>query len=161
MPKSYKHNKDKFFADIARGEGLEYFARIFEEIAKNEEAHTREIFLLLKAYGSTRDNLINAIETEQAECENTFPELEFESIKKGDLDAARIFKQIGKIDNKHMKKFKRLLVMLDNDTVYKREKPIIWKCGICGYEHEGTSPPEKCPACRNLKEYYIPNDIFI
>jgi len=29
-----------------------------------------------------------------------------------------------------------------------------WKCRECGYVHEGTEPPEVCPACGHSKNYY-------
>jgi len=22
-----------------------------------------------------------------------------------------------------------------------------WRCGVCGYVHDGDNPPEKCPKC--------------
>ena len=22
-----------------------------------------------------------------------------------------------------------------------------WRCGVCGYVHEGDEPPDKCPVC--------------
>ena len=160
ISKAYSRNKYKFFADIARQEGLEYFAKVFDEAAHNEEAHTKEIFLLLKQYGNTRENLKEAIASEITQYERTYPALQDEAIKNNDLAAARIFKQIGKIDKRHKENFEKLLKLLENDMVYKRDEPIVWKCGICGYIHEGVSPPEKCPACRNLKEFYIPSDIF-
>ena len=36
-----------------------------------------------------------------------------------------------------------------NETVKEGEcKMTKWKCSICGYEHEGDTPPEKCPVCK-------------
>ena len=29
-----------------------------------------------------------------------------------------------------------------------------WKCGICGYIHEGQEPPEECPICKAKKENF-------
>lgn len=29
-----------------------------------------------------------------------------------------------------------------------------WKCGICGYIHDGENPPEKCPKCGAPKEKF-------
>jgi rubrerythrin len=49
--------------------------------------------------------------------------------------------------------------MLEKNTLYKRDKPIIWKCSKCGYIHKGTEPPKICPSCKHPKEYYEPEDI--
>ena len=46
--------------------------------------------------------------------------------------------------------------MVENDTGFKREKKIRWKCSKCGYIHEDTEPPEKCPSCKHAREYYEP-----
>jgi rubrerythrin len=49
-----------------------------------------------------------------------------------------------------------LLEMVEKGTVYKRNKPIRWKCSKCGYIYEGTQPPKKCPSCHHAKEFYEP-----
>ena len=66
------------------------------------------------------------------------------------------FEQIGKVESHHRDRYKQLLAHVENGTVYKREQPIKWKCGLCGYIHEGTEPPSKCPACKHPAEYYEP-----
>ena len=34
-----------------------------------------------------------------------------------------------------------------------------WFCTICGYLHEGTNPPDRCPFCGAPKEKYIAMDM--
>ncbi len=38
-----------------------------------------------------------------------------------------------------------------------KEKKIMakWKCTVCGYIHEGDTPPEKCPVCKQPKEKFV------
>ncbi len=79
----------------------------------------------------------------------------------GELDAARLFQQIGKIEMRHKERLERLAELLENDSVYKREKKIKWKCRTCGYIHEGKEPPNKCPGCQNGRNYYEPEDFSI
>ena len=31
---------------------------------------------------------------------------------------------------------------------------MLWKCSFCGYLHNGSDAPEKCPKCGNPKEMY-------
>jgi rubrerythrin len=51
--------------------------------------------------------------------------------------------------------------MVEAGTVYKREQPIKWKCGVCGYIVEGTEPPPMCPSCKHSKEHYEPANMDI
>ena len=30
-----------------------------------------------------------------------------------------------------------------------------WVCSVCGYVHEGDTPPEKCPVCKQPAEKFI------
>jgi len=49
---------------------------------------------------------------------------------------------------------KKLAENIANDVVFKKSEKIKWKCGNCGYIHEGTEAPEKCPACVHPKSYF-------
>jgi len=33
-----------------------------------------------------------------------------------------------------------------------------WVCKICGYQHEGDTPPEKCPICNMPAEKFEKKD---
>ena len=79
--------------------------------------------------------------------------------EEGNEEAARLFKEIAEVERHHEARYKKILEMLKNNTVYKREKPIKWKCSKCGYIHEGTEPPKKCPSCKHPMEYYEPEDM--
>ena len=32
---------------------------------------------------------------------------------------------------------------------------MLWKCGVCGFIHEGEEAPEKCPKCDAPKEKFV------
>ena len=51
---------------------------------------------------------------------------------------------------------KKLILMLDEKHVFKKEETSgkKWRCMICGYIHEGDTPPEVCPNCG------VPGDMF-
>ena len=34
----------------------------------------------------------------------------------------------------------------------------LWKCTVCGYVHEGDSPPEQCPLCKAPKDKFVEID---
>ena len=44
-----------------------------------------------------------------------------------------------------------------NENIEKKEvtKMAKWKCTVCGYIHEGDTPPETCPVCKQPKEKFV------
>ena len=127
-----------------------------EETALNEMQHAKEHFKMLNGIGNTAANLKEAIDGENYEWTEMYPTFANEAAEEGNKEAVAIFKMIGKVEADHEARYKKLLDMVEKGTVYKREKPIKWKCSKCGYIHEGTEPPGKCPACKHPTEYYEP-----
>ncbi len=156
---SQARNKYTFFAKEARKEGYPYIAKVFEETAMNEMRHAKDEFYLLDGIGDTIANLKEAASGEDYETSQMYPQFAKEAEEEGEMEAARLFRHIAKIEADHRDRYKRLLEMVENGTVYKREQPIKWKCSICGYIHEGTEPPAKCPSCKHPLEYYEPASI--
>ncbi len=111
---------------------------------------------LLNGIGDTVANLKEAIGGEDYETLEMYPGFAKEAEKEGNTEAAILFTQIGKIEKHHRERYKKLLEMVESGKVFKRDKPIKWKCSICGYTVEGTVPPPKCPGCKNPREYYEP-----
>ena len=151
--------KYNMYSIQARNEGLSYYADIFDELAGNELAHAHQIYKLLYAKNITADNLKSAIDGETIEFTILYPELAQIAVKEGNLEAARIFKQIGKIEKHHSVRLKKMLELLDRDMVYERIEPIRWKCDVCGYEFKGKKPPSRCPACAATVDHYFPQDL--
>ncbi len=153
---SMARNKYTYFAKAARKEGYHYIAKIFEETALNEEQHAKDEFKLLEGIGDTAANLREAIAGETYETVTMYPEFAKEAQEEGQADAARLFKQIARVEAEHQKRYERLLAMVENGTVFKRETAIRWKCSKCGYIHTSTEPPVKCPSCLHERQYFEP-----
>ena len=142
---STARNRYIYYAEIARKEGYGYIAKILEEVADNEKYHALEELKLLLRERTTLQNLTEAIEGERYESEEMYPRFAQEAEVEGERPAEILFTQISKIEKEHRARFKKLLDMVQSGTVFKREKPIKWKCSICGYTHEGCEPPNRCP----------------
>lgn len=158
---SQARNKYTYFAEVARQEGYHYIARIFEESAENEKNHAKDHFRLLNGIGNTESNLSEAIGGEHYETVDMYPTFAKQAEEEGNREAAVLFRQIAKIEQHHRDRYKKLLEMVKEGSVFKREKPIKWKCSICGFVHEGTEPPPKCPSCKHSREYYEPANMDI
>jgi rubrerythrin len=158
---SQARNKYTYFAKVARKEGYLYIAKIFEETADNESQHAKDEFKLLeqcrrlgmtfffRLFGKCRIHRL---------CFITFP---VHGLLKVCGRVTDTIKQIAKVEKEHQERYKKLLEMVKNGTVYKRDTAIRWRCSKCGYVHEGTEPPTQCPSCRHPKGYFEPADMDI
>jgi len=156
---SQARNKYTYFANVARKEGYHYIAKVFEETANNEMRHAKDELTLLAGIGDTATNLKEAIAGEHYETTEMYPTFAKEAEEEGNTEAARLFQQIAKVERHHELRYRKLLEMVENGTVYKRQQPIRWKCSQCGYIVEGTEPPAKCPACKHPREHYEPESM--
>ena len=153
---SQARNMYTFFAKVARKEGYHYIAKIFEETAANEMRHAKDEFTKAGLLGDTAANLKEAMEGEHYETTEMYPGFAKIAREEGETEAAILFEQIAKVEAEHRDRYKKLLEMVENGTVFKRDKPIKWKCGECGYIHEGEEPPVKCPCCKHPREHFEP-----
>jgi rubrerythrin len=158
---SMARNKYGHFAEIARKEGYRYIAKILEETSENERYHALEELTLLYGERTTIQNLKEAIAGERYESEEMYPTFAREAEVEGHRRAEVLFAQIAKIEKEHKERFQKLLEMIESGMVFKREKPIKWKCSVCGYVYEGTEPPKRCPYCKRPREYYEPANLDV
>jgi rubrerythrin len=156
---SEARNKYTYFAKVAKKEGYHYIAKIFEETADNEKRHAKDQFQMLGLLGDTAANLRMAVEGEDYETTTMYPGFAKDAHEEGNTKAAHLFEEIAKVEAHHRDRYKKLLKMVEEGTVFKREKPIEWKCSVCGYRHTGKEPPEMCPCCDHPMEYYEPSDM--
>jgi rubrerythrin len=156
---SQARNMYTFYAKVARKEGYHYIAKIFEETALNEERHAKDEFTLAGKLGDTAANLRAAISGESHETSSMYPEFAALAQTEGNKQAATLFRMIAKIEAEHRNRYAKLLEMVENGSVFKRDRSIRWKCSVCGYIHEGTEPPGKCPCCQHPREFYEPENM--
>ena len=115
----------------------------------------------MNGIGDTAANLKAALEGETYETITMYPDFARDAEEEGQTAAATLFRQIAKIEKHHADRYKKLLEMVEGGAVYKRDEPIVWKCGVCGFTHEGTEPPKKCPCCKHSLEHFEPADLSI
>ena len=151
---SQARNKYTYFATVAKGEGFEQISGIFLETAENEREHAKKEFDFLKGIGDTRANLKAAAEGEYYEWTQMYPEFERVARDEGFSEIADFFKEVAEVEEEHEKRYLALLKNLNEGKVFKKDKVVRWKCRNCGYVHEGTEAPEKCPACGFPRSYY-------
>lgn len=164
---SQARNRYTFFASKAKKEGYEQIHGIFLETSDNEKEHAERLFKFLEGgdaevqasfpagiIGSTMDNLKAAAGGENYEHTTMYPEFANTADEEGFAEVAETMRAIAGAEKQHEKRYLGLLNNLNNNTVFKRDEVVKWKCRNCGYIHEGTEPPEECPACAHPKSYY-------
>lgn len=165
---SQARNKYTTFAKIARKEGLEFIARVFEETADNERAHAEELFenitgpvktpadLSLEPFKTTSDNLKVAAAGEKYEWTTMYPDFEQKAREEGETKPAVLFGELKEVEEKHEERYVILVKKLDSKTLYNPGIELEWKCLNCGYIHKGPTPPKNCPVCKKAFTWYMP-----
>jgi rubrerythrin len=165
---SQARNRYTFYASIASKEGFEGIASIFLETASDERMHAKRYFELLEgrdveitaAYptriGDTAVNLEAAAAGEHDEWSHIYPASGKIAEEEGFKAAAAIFYHVAEVEVEHEKRYQTLLARLKNGTLFKREKPIRWKCLKCGRIHEGTEAPQRCVTCAHPQAWFVP-----
>ena len=46
------------------------------------------------------------------------------------------------------------LANIDNEQVFRRTQPVVWRCRNCGWLYEGTEAPECCDACAHPRAHF-------
>jgi len=164
---SQARNRYSFASKAAKKEGFVQIAAIFERTAEQERAHAKTLFKLLEGgdvqvsasfpagiIGTTMENLEAAAAGEEHEYMEMYPEFAEVAKEEGFPVIAAIFTAIAKAEKQHAKQYRDFIANLKEGKVFKRDETMIWYCAKCGYVHEGTEPPKKCPACAHPQSYF-------
>jgi len=164
---SQARNRYDYFASVAKKEGLEQIAAMFTETALNEKEHAKRFFKFLEGgmveitasypagvISTTLDNLKAAADGENEEWTELYPEFARIAEEEGFKEIAQAFKMIAKVEKHHEERYRKLYENLEAGKVFKRDGKVIWKCRNCGFIHEGTVAPQKCPACDHPQAYF-------
>jgi rubrerythrin len=164
---SQARNRYTYFASKAKKEGYVQISRIFQETADNEKEHAERLFKFLEGgeveisgsfpagvIGDTKENLKSAAAGENYEHTEMYPGFAKVAEEEGFSDIAKVFTAIAVAEKQHEKRYLALRENIEKGRVFKKDKVVRWKCGNCGYIHEGKEPPEKCPACAHPKAYF-------
>lgn len=151
---SQARNKYTYFAAVARQEGYEQVAAIFEATAGNEKEHAKLWFAALDGIGDTPANLKAAIGGEHEEWTEMYKTFAKEAEEEGYDDIARQFKRVAEIEKRHEERYQKLLDKVEKGEVWVRTGPTRWECRNCGHVFIGEKAPEMCPTCKQKKAYF-------
>lgn len=170
---SQARNRYTYYASVADKEGFKQIKNFFIETADNEKEHAKRFYKFLLegfqgelpvtveinaafpvAQGTTLDNLKAAAGGEHEEWSELYPAFAKIAEDEGFPEIATAFKMIASAEKRHETRYNKLAKNIQTQQVFKKEETILWKCGNCGYIHEGTDAPEECPACVHPQAHF-------
>ena len=162
-----------FYASVAKKEGYIQISNIFTETSGQESEHAKRFFKFLNEdkdlqgksfnvnedypialFDNTLDNLKAAAAGEHEEWTDAYQEFAKIAQEEGFTTIATTFLKIADVEERHEKRYNKLIANIENDSVFKKENVTEWKCTNCGYIHTGESAPKKCPACLHEQGYF-------
>ncbi len=106
------------------------------------------------AQGNTLDNLKAAAEGEHEEWQELYPEFGRMADAEGFPEIGEAFRKIADAEVSHETRYRKLAANIENSRVFARDTEVSWKCGNCGYIHEGAEAPQICAACIHPQAHF-------
>lgn len=164
---SQARNRYTYFASKAKEEGYIQMSLVFEETANQEKEHAKRLFKFMEGgtttitgtfpsgiIGTTRQNLEEAAGGENYEWKEMYPSFAKIARAEGYDSIAMVFEAIAVAEKQHAKRYEDLAANIDAGSVFKKDKPVVWRCLNCGYLFESESAPKACPACAHPQSYF-------
>ncbi|MBF0454892.1 MAG: rubrerythrin family protein [Magnetococcales bacterium] len=148
---SQANRKYLAFANKAEKEGFGQVARLFRAVAEAETIHAHSHLQVLGGVQETTKNLQEAIDGENYEFTEMYPEFIKTAEAEGNSKAVRSMHNAMEVEKIHHDLFKQALAAIQSGK--DLESLSIYVCPICGHTEIGT-PPEKCPVCNAKGEKY-------
>ena len=151
---SQARNKYTYFASVAKKEGYERIAAIFQQTADNEKEHAKLWFKALGGIGNTAENLVSAANGENEEWTEMYPEFARVAREEGFVALALQFEAVAKIEKEHEERYRKLLENVETAQVFAKAGITVWVCRNCGHIHISETAPKVCPVCLHPQAYF-------
>ena len=151
---SQARNKYTYFASVAKKEGYEQIAAIFELTANNEKEHAKLWFKALGELGKTAENLAAGAAGENYEWTDMYARFAEEADEEGFHDLAAQFRGVAAIEKSHEERYRALLNNVEMQAVFAKSEETMWECRNCGHLVIGKQAPVVCPVCKHPQAYF-------
>jgi len=150
---SQARNKYTYFAGVAKKEGYQQIAALFEETASNEKEHAEIWFKALGGIGTTVENLKAAASGENYEWTDMYAEFAKTAEAEGFPELAAKFRGVAAIEKAHEERYLKLLENVQMKRVFEKSEEVMWQCRECGHLVVGKKAPEVCPICGHAQAW--------
>ena len=150
---SQARNKYTYFAGVARKEGYQQIAAIFEETAANEKEHAAIWIKALGGIGTTEENLKAAASGENYEWTDMYDGFAKTADEEGFSELAARFRAVAAIEKAHEERYLKLLDNVQMKRVFEKSEEVMWQCRECGHLVMGKKAPLVCPVCSHAQAW--------
>ena len=147
-------SKYDYFASVAKKEGYEQIAAIFQATANNEKEHAKLWFKALQGIGTTTENLAAAAAGENYEWTDMYERFAKEAEEEGFTQLAEQFRGVAAIEKSHEERYRALLKNIEMQKVFEKSEETMWECRNCGHLVMGKKAPDVCPVCNHPQSYF-------
>lgn len=151
---SQVRNRYEFYASVAKREGYEQMAALFQETALNEKEHAKLWLKALGGIGTTAENLASAAAGEHEEWTDMYAEMARTAEEEGFLSLAAQLEGVARIEKTHEERYLKLLENLKQGQVFRKDGAVLWYCRNCGHVELGTEAPQVCPVCKHPQAFF-------
>lgn len=151
---SEARNKYTYFASVAKKEGYEQIAALFQKTADNEKEHAKMWFKELNGIGTTAENLVSAAEGENFEWTDMYAEFAKTAEEEGFTELAEKFRMVAAIEKTHEERYRALLHNVETKEVFEKSEVKVWECRNCGHIVVGVKAPQVCLVCNHPQAYF-------
>ena len=151
---SKARNKYTYFASVAKKQGYEQIAALFQKTADNEKEHAKLWFKELAGLGDTAENLADAAEGENYEWTDMYDGFAKTAEAEGFTELAARFRLVAAIEKHHEERYRALLHNVETAQVFERSEAKVWECRNCGHIVIGKEAPEVCPTCNHPRSFF-------
>ena len=151
---SEARNKYTYFASVAKKEGYEQIAAIFQKTADNEKEHAKMWFKALGGLGDTAKNLAAAAAGENYEWTDMYATFDKVAEEEVFIDLAEKFRGVALIEKSHEERYRALLDNVQMKKVFEKAEQTMWECRNCGHLVMGKKAPDVCPVCAHPQSYF-------
>lgn len=119
-------SKYTYFASVAKKQGFEQIAELFQRTADNEKEHAKLWFEELGGLGDTADNLLNAAEGENYEWTDMYASFAETAEREGFQALAAKFRLVAEVEKHHEERYRKLLRNVDSASVFDKSEVKVW-----------------------------------
>ena len=119
---SQARNKYTYFASVAKKEGYEQIAALFQKTADNEKEHAKLWFKELGGLGDTAANLEAAADGENYEWTDMYDGFAKTAEEEGFPELAAKFRMVAEIEKHHEERYRALLKNVETKQVFEKSE---------------------------------------